>query len=187
MRQPWNTIHAPHAPRFGRQPAAVGATIWQTPGGVQDELGVINGDFDLFAREFDQAIAHLGPRPFTDARSQALADFHDHVWVPLLAAWQAWYGENHSWWGNLWWNHAPTAEQYQKKLVDIRAQAQRLGMNVTSPAPSGFSPSVLFDPTHNLIDDAADAARKAGDGLKIAALAAVGLGGLLILSRGRSG
>ncbi len=204
MRQPQHTIATPARGTYGRLPSVharagadhVGASILQTPGGVQDELARINTDFDLFGHDFDLAVGNLGPRPFADARSQALADLHDHVWQPLLATWRAWYADNSSWWGNLWWNHAPTGEQYAKQLVEIRAKAKELGMSLTSPTPAKFGPSVLFDPEHNLVDDAAEAARKAaqaaagvGDALKYAGIAAVVVAGLLLVPQlgGKSG
>lgn len=197
MRRSWSTASALAEPTTGRgrrsvpdasiqAPASsVGASIWQTPGGVQDELGRIHEDFEAFARDVDGVIQKLGPRPYADDKRQALADFYDHVWLPKLAAWRAWYQENNGWWGNLWWNHAPTAEQYSQDLVQIRDQAKRLGMEVLSPAPHVFGPSALFDPEHNIVDDAArgagDVLKDSGSLIKIAGIGIAAIGGIVLL------
>jgi hypothetical protein len=141
--------------------ADIGASIWQTPGGVQSELERINSDFDVFATEIAGFLSARGYPTAVAAVSRPLIDLFQHVWTPLLNEWRSFFSKNKGWWGNFWWNHAPEAEQFLAQLVQVRAKARELGMTVLSPTPSTFVPSILFDPTRNVFDRAADGAQKA--------------------------
>lgn len=169
--------------------ALSGASVWQTPGGVQSEIDRINSDFLVFSHEITEVVTNLPGWPSAiPADKKPLSDLFDRVWSPLIQEWQAFYAKNAGWWDNLWWNHAPEAEQFSKQLAEVRAQAERLGMHVLSPQPTKFGPSVLLDPEHNLIDDAAKKARDAADAavgaLKVALYAAVGVGATVLLVAG---
>lgn len=205
--------------------AFVGASIWQTPGGVQSELDAINADVLAFSAEisgyvgakadpaivggwwedFKDGVTGFGPGRAalnealaigdahrveaitkstlpatpTDPKHMNLAAFYTTVWIPFVTNWRKFYDENKSWGANLWWNHAPEAEQYLDQLNEIRAKARKMGLAVNSPEPHKFGKSKLFDPGHNVTDDVADAPGKIlGDTellLKIAVIGGVGI------------
>ncbi len=161
----------------GRGPASVGASILQTPGGVVAEIDKANADFHAFQQDIEGE-AH-GP-----SAPAALANFYLHVWTPLFAGWQEFYAKNHGWSDNFWWNHAPEAEQFLDQLIDVRATARKLGARVLSPSPTRPRGSLLFDPEHNLVDEAADAAKKQlADVMKIVKvglIVGIGLTGVLV-------
>lgn len=136
-------------PRRGR--VAVGASIWQTPGGVQAELSRINDDIHGFGAEVRVWLESHG-------HPADLQTFYSSVLGPWLVRWDAFYEANKGWLDNLWWNHAPEAEQFLAQLTDMRKQVAAHGMRVESPAPAVFSPSLLLDPGHNMIDRGAAAA-----------------------------
>jgi hypothetical protein len=186
---------ATSAPR-GRAGAVVGASIWQTPGGVQAELRRINDDILVFSAEIaafvqarDPAIAlppvledrstfaHVAMGPYADfeealrhqindAKAKAaqaidltpkttdpsrakIAAFFTATWVPFVKRWISFFESNKGWTDNVWWNHAPEAEQFADQLVELRATAIKLGMPVQSPKPAVWSKSAL-DPSNNL-------------------------------------
>ena len=156
----------------------MGASIWQTPGGVQSELNQINSDFLLFDHEIQ---AYLAGSHGTDAVAKGIAILRDHVWAPLLASWKRFYDDNKGWLDNLWWNHAPEAESLARQLVEVRASARRMGMPVLSPDPEKFGPSLLFDPGgKNLIDRGTDAIPDLGKILKVGLVVGLGVGGLVL-------
>ena len=159
-------------------PTGVGASIWQTPGGVQSEFERINTDFVVFGRDFEGFLKANVP---SKGSLQPLVDLYHNVWAPLLQAWQAFFAANKGWWDNFWWNHAPEAEAYSDQLVEVRARAKQLGMDVSSPTPTHFAPSLLLDPRHNVFDSLGDGAQHALTDLwgvvKIALYAALAIGG----------
>lgn len=166
---------------------AVGASVWQTPGGVQSEMSRINDGFLAFSHEiFEYLTTHGYPNP-TDPVTRGIMTLHDVVWTPLIQAWQKFYGDNSSWWGNLWWNHAPEAESFNRQLLEVRASAKRIGMPVGSPEPEAFAPSILLDPGKNILDETHDAAKKVAESWKIIAAVGAGIGvvGLVLLARSR--
>lgn len=169
-------------------PTGVGASIWQTPGGVQSELERINTDFVVFGREFEGFLKSNVP---TKGSLQPLVDLFHNVWTPLLQAWQAFFERNRGWWDNFWWNHAPEAETYADQLVEVRARAKQLGMDVSSPTPTHFAPSLLLDPRHNVFDSIGDGAQHALTDLwgvvKVALYAALAIsGGYVLLTLGKA-
>ena len=175
------TVQAP-ANRTG-----VGASIWQTPGGVQAELERINGDFEVFEHELRGFLKSRGYPDQVVPALRRLVELFENVWTPLLKEWQAFFAANKGWWDNFWWNHAPEAEAYSDQLVEVRARAKQLGMDVSSPTPTHFAPSLLFDPRHNVIDSIGDGAQKAMTDLwgvvKIALYAALAItGGYVVLT-----
>lgn len=169
-----------------RRPAqsTVGASIWQTPGGVQSELARINADFNIFQEEFKAQAMRLGYPGHVEPKAQSLVDLYSLAWIPLVREWQKFYADNKGWLDNLWWNHAPEAEQFHAQLVDVRGRAAKAGMQVMSPNPIAFAPSILLDPHKNIVDDAKDAGTKAATDLwailKIALIAALGVAGLVL-------
>lgn len=165
----------------------VGASIFQTPGGVVSELERINSDFDVFAQEFESFLKNRGYPGTVEPALRPLVELFESVWTPLLHAWKGFFEKHDSWLGNVWWNHAPEAEAYADQLVEVRGRAQQLGMSVSSPTPAHFAPSLLLDPRHNLLDDVGDKAKKAMDDLlgvlKVALYAGVAIaGGYVILT-----
>src|SRR6185295_5643933 len=161
-RAAWETragLRAERAP-IGRgavdRSAHVGASIWQTPGGVQSELERINSDFVVFAHEFEAFLKNRGYPGKVEPALRPLVELFEGVWTPLLHGWEGFFEKNKGWWDNVWWNHAPEAEQYQAQLVEVRAHAKELGMNTMSPTPARFGPSLLFDPQRNVFDRVAD-------------------------------
>jgi len=171
--------------------AHVGASIWQTPGGVQSELERINTDFVVFTHEFEGFLKGRGYPTKVEPALRPLVELFENVWTPLLQRWQGFFKDNKGWWDNFWWNHAPEAEQYQAQLVEVRAHAKELGMSAMSPTPARFAPSLLFDPQRNVFDRAADGAQHALSDLwgavKIALYAGVAIaGGYVILTLARN-
>lgn len=175
------TVQAP-ANRTG-----VGASIWQTPGGVVSELERINGDFVVFEHEFGGFLKNRGYPGKVVPSLRPLVELFEDVWTPLLKEWRAFFEKHDSWLGNLMWNHAPEAEAYSDQLVEVRARAKQLGMDVSSPTPTHFAPSLVLDPRHNVIDSLGDGAQKAMTDLwgvvKIALYAALAIsGGYVVLT-----
>jgi hypothetical protein len=170
------------AVRASANSTGVGASIWQTPGGVQSELERINTDFVVFGREFEGFLKSNVP---TKGSLQPLVDLFHNVWTPLLQGWQAFFERNRGWWDNFWWNHAPDAETYADQLVEVRARAKQLGMDVSSPTPTHFAPSLLLDPRHNVFDSLGDGAQHALTDLwgvvKVALYAALAISGGYVL------
>ena len=192
-RPPAGRVGASFDRRYGNYAPRIGAAIWQTPGGVVSELSRINDDFNAFGTDIREFVTAHGYPLHMDPKAQPIADLYMRAWLPLWASWQSFYKENKGWTDNFWWNHAPEGEQLLDQLNDVRAKARTLGMVVLSADPSKFSKSVLLDPGHNLVDDAAEAAKKATADLflivKIALIAALGLAGvvLVIAASRRSG
>jgi hypothetical protein len=224
--------------RFGSTPArssaargraAMGAAIWQTPGGVVSEINRINDDVLMFSSEISKYVgAHDPASPdatpalidnsswldylamgggaaahdaladrinhartaaakadvhptTTDASRLPLASFYLATWVPFITRWVVFYENNKNWSSQVWWNHAPEAEQFVDQLNQIRAAAKKLGMQVRSPAPSTWGKSVL--------DPGRDPAGKLGNfwddlttGAKVAIFGGLGLVGLVAVT-----
>lgn len=155
------------------------------------ELESIHSDFVVFEREFDTFLRNRGYPSKVEPALRPLVELFESVWTPLLREWRAFFDKHDSWLGNLWWNHAPEAEGYQAKLVEVRAHAKALGLNAYSPTPSQFAPSLLFDPGRNVFDRVADGAQSAlGDlwGIvKVALYASAAIaGGFIVLSLAKS-
>lgn len=148
--------------RVGSPRAVVGASIWQTPGGVQSELNQINDDINVFGHEITEFVTSLPGFPRVEPRWSPVQVWYGGVFSPWWQNWGAFYADNKGWWDNLWWNHAPEAEQFAKQLVEMRDVARRLGVGVLSPTPTQFAPSLLADPTDNVFDRTA---RGVGDAL----------------------
>lgn len=126
----------------------VGASVFQTPGGVQAELEQINSDMLMFSREITDDVERRG----YPQKQDAVTEFFSSVWSPFIQEWQAWYAKHSGWWGNLWWNHAPQGEQFLAQLVQLREQAKALGMGVASPDPK--------QPARGLLDPLTDPLEK---------------------------
>jgi hypothetical protein len=155
---------------------------------VQSELERINTDFVVFGREFEGFLKSNVP---AKGSLQPLVDLFHNVWTPLLQGWQAFFERNRGWWDNFWWNHAPEAETYADQLVEVRARAKQLGMDVSSPTPTHFAPSLLLDPRHNVFDSIGDGAQHALTDLwgvvKVALYAALAItGGYVLLTVGKA-
>lgn len=127
------------------------------------------------------AKAEAEPAPTTDPKQLALNNFYLSVWLPFLVNWQVFYEENKSWGANVWWNHAPEAEQFLDQLKELRSTAKKLGMHVLSPEPHSFGKSKLFDPAHNIFDSAAEAPGKVFDVARIATFVGLGLVGVVVV------
>lgn len=169
----------------GRGAARVGASIWQTPGGVQAELNQINDAFLAFSHEiFERVTGSPGYPSPADPIDRGIMILHDSVWSPLIRAWQAFYADNKGWTDNLWWNHGPEAESYLRQLIEVRESAKRLGMSVRTPTPPQPGRSILFDPEKNVLDEGYKGAKRVVedtfDLAKIALYAALGVGGIAV-------
>ena len=117
--------------------------------------------------------------PTGTAANDPIVRLYYSVWLPFFHRWQAFYTENKD--GAWWSNPAAEAEGYQRQLVQIRANAARLGMKIASPAPEMFSPSLL-DPHHDVVDTAGDAAKEAAKIGKYALYGALGIGGAVLVA-----
>ena len=112
----------------------IGASILQTPGAVVSELDQINDDILALDHELHGKIADAPGYPHsprTDAEG-----FYGLIWSPFIQDWQAWYAKNNGWWSNLWWNHAPEAEERREQLITLRERAKQLGIQILSPEPA---------------------------------------------------
>jgi len=168
---------------IGDQPSAayVGASILQTPGAIQDELSDINEDFLRFGHEIDKEIERRGYPTKPGSADDPVVKIYSDAWSPLIQGWQAFYAGHKGWWGNFWWNSAPDAESWQRKLVDLRQTAKKAGMGVVSPAPEPYSPSTL-DPHHDIIDTTKDVFGDIGKVVKYGVIGALVIGGVVALS-----
>jgi len=169
----------------------VGAAIWQTPGGVVAELERINSDFAVFGTEFEAFLRTIGYPSHVVTSFRPVVALYELTWLPLSKQWREFFDKHASWWGNVWWNHAPEAEQFHGQLAEVRKRALELGVPVNSPEPTLFSPSLLFDPRHNVWDEAARGAKSGladlWKVLKVALYAGVAIaGGYAILTLARS-
>ncbi len=212
-----------------RRVEIVGASVWQTPGGVQAELSRINDDILAFSAEIagyvaahDPASPDATPRLIedtsfwsrlagggisalrdtiaeqvnaahtaaatanvhpttTDPHRAAVASFYLLTWIPFVGRWIQFYENNKGWTDNLWWNHAPEAEQFADQLVQIRAAAQRLGMPVLSPAPSKWGKSLL-DPGRDPVKPLTDLTDAIMLAAKIALFGGLGIAGVIGIS-----
>lgn len=181
----------PYLPPYGRgnvRGTAVGASIWQTPGGTVSEINRINDDINLFGKEVSDFVSALPGYPGdVGPKYQSLRIWYGSIFSPWWQAWGAFYGKyggsdsimGSAWRANLWWNHAPEAEEFATQLVEMRAAAAKLGMAVQSPTPSKFAPSIVFDPTDNIVDKAVHGAEGALSDAKTMAKVAL-YGGLAV-------
>jgi hypothetical protein len=171
--------------RYARGYSSVGASIWQTPGGVVAEIEKANSDFNAFQQEIKEAALAFGYPGHVQPEHQPLVDLYVRAWIPLLQGWATFYKANKGWTDNFWWNHAPEAEQFLDQLIEIRGKAEKLGFHVMSATPTRPSSSLLFDPQHNLVDDTASKAKELADftakAAKIALVAGLGLAGVLVI------
>lgn len=184
---------------------AVGASIWQTPGGVVSEINRINDDIALFSAEITNVVRNRGYKtadPMTNNAADVafwdvqragqpdpkdpLVDFFKSTWMQFVTSWRKFFEDNNAWSDNFWWNHAPEAEQFHDQLIELRKTAEGIGMKVSSPDPKTFGKSVLFDPHQNIIDEAHEGAKKAaGDAwslLKYGVYGALGIAGVLAVT-----
>jgi len=220
--------------RQDRVAHAMGASFWQTPGGIQSEMDVIDADIRAFSAELARTVGALDPMtvaaapvassgvvsvgapwwsyplggaaafdaldeeskqiaaarekviqkqsvpaPTTDTKKQRLGEFFTSAWIPFANGWRGFYEQHHGWTDNFFWNHAPEAEQFSEKLVELRKKARDLGMDVATPAPTKWGKSLL-DPTRAPTDTALDAASEMAKIVKYVAIGAVGLVGLTV-------
>ncbi len=124
------------AARWEASRTVIGASMLQTPGGVVSELERINSDMMVFSKEITDFVEAHGYPTSVPEEVKPIVSLFTSVWSPFIREWQAFYAKNSGWFDNLWWNHAPEAEQYQEQLVAIREQARSLGMAVLSPEPA---------------------------------------------------
>lgn len=127
-------------------------SMYQTPGGIQSEMALINSDMLAFDKEIAEYVAKQPGFPHntteTEKDASELEKFYASVWSPFIQGWMAWYSANNGWWSNLWWNHADDAEKFQAQLIELRAKAKELGMNVLTPEPVKAT-----DPAGSLLDE----------------------------------
>ena len=227
-------------PSLGRWDAAqVGASVWQTPGGVVAEIERINADIVAFSAEltaeagrrgyhvadpiavsgaFDDAVSRAASllNPGLMATAEAASHIHDGggtsvvdvvknaadkvradaaadaardpvvdlfrgTWMPFARNWHTFFEANKGWTDNVWWNHAPEAEQFLNQLRAIRATAKRLGMNVLSPEPGEFGKSIL-DPSRDPTKPIADVTGTLMTVVKYALYGGLVIGGVFSLS-----
>ena len=115
--------------------AQVGASILQTPGGIQSEMALIDADMQNFGKELADYVTGQPGYPH-DAPRPAIEEFLGSVWSPFYQNWEAWYKANSGWFQNFWWNHAPDAEKFREQLVFLRGKARELGVPIYSAEPS---------------------------------------------------
>jgi hypothetical protein len=174
----------PLADNVGDQQAPadqVGASIFQTPGGIQSELSDINEDFLRFSKEITNEIERRGYPTKPGSENDPVVKIFVDAWTPLIQGWQAFYANNKGWWHNFWWNEAPNAEAWQRKLIELRDTAKRAGMGVVSVAPEPYSRSAL-DPHHDIIDTTKDVFGDVGKILKYGVIGMLAIGGVVLLS-----
>lgn len=156
----------------------VGASVLQTPGGIQSEMAKVDTEIETFGAELEGAVHAAGapvlkksPAPGWDAIKhklevdatppaitvQPIVRFYNDVWTPFATGWRSWYHAHDGWLHNFLWNEAPNAEGYQEKLAGMMAAATKLGMVVRSPAPDIESKSIADPRRKSPVDLAGDA------------------------------
>ena len=176
--------------RWSTEPATVGigyvASMLMTPGAIQDELERIDNDFQSLHAEFENAVRTIGdptpPPPSTadpvamlayatavaHRKANPILDLYHSAWLPLIQSWNSFYKKNK---GGSWWHNAVVdAETYQQQLIDVRNKATSLGIKFVSPTPT-----VEHDKP-GPIDGAMSF-------LKVAAYAALGIGGVFAVAK----
>jgi hypothetical protein len=128
----------------------VGASILQTPGGATSEISQIDGDVLAFDKEINHAVTDAPGFPHTP--QTALESFYEKAWSPFIQNWQAWKAKYGGWSDNFFWNHAPEAEQYREQLITLREEAQKLGMDVMTPAPMAPTPGLIASLTGGVVE-----------------------------------
>lgn len=128
-----------------------------TPGAQENELARIDNDMRSFNTEITGVVqAHgggiappTGPsdiaryahdvanQPATIA-NDPIVQLYTKVWAPLFQTWCAFFADNKT--GAWFSNPVSEGEKYQDQLIEIRAKAAKLGMNVLSPAPQQEHP-----------------------------------------------
>ena len=176
----------------------VGASVFQTPGGVQSELAKIDVEIMAMDAEISSAIKARGgfvPATITDAvqhgidiatgkataapqGSSPAEVFYHSVWIPFLTSWKTWYEDNNGWFHNLWWNEAPNGEAFQRKLVAMIPIAKAAGIGLKTPIDiEGMS---ILDSRKPGLGDALDQIAHAG---KFALWGGLVLGGIFVAAK----
>jgi len=176
----------------------IGASILQTPGGVQSELSKIDHEIDAHDHELAVAVAAHGgnpPKSITEAvqhgidiatgkakpepTNDPLVNFYHATWLPFVAGWKTWFHDNDGWIHNLMWNEAPTAEGYQRKLAELRNATRDAGYTFVTPGPDIEGMSIA-DPRRAGIGEALETL---GGAAKIALYGGLAIGGIFAIAK----
>jgi hypothetical protein len=138
-------------------------SMLMTPGAQANEMKRIDNDMRSFSIEIaDAAKAHgeTVPHPGATASMQEIRDYakalgaqplgigaqpivtlYRNAWIPIWNAWSTFYADNKE--GAWWSNPVSEAEKYQDQLIDIRRQAEALGIRLQTPGPKQEHPEGL--------------------------------------------
>lgn len=153
---------------------SVGASLYHTVGDRERALKQLNTDFNAIHNE---VMLQSGYRadPYHDA-SGALWDWWKTIGVPIMNEWQKFYTEQMASVVTRFATNWEVFENWQERLKRLRDVVVNHGTVLTSPSPTDLPTTVW--------KDAADAARGVGKGafslLKIAAIGALGIGGIYV-------
>lgn len=143
-------------------------SMMMTPGAIANELDRINTSFEMFDRDLKGAAIARGasePIPLptgTAATAENMVAYakaiaaqskqvsndpvvrlYRDVWTPLFLDWHAFFGRERE--GSWWHNAAYDAEKFVDKLKQVRDQAKKSGLKLTSPDPSDTHEGGFFD------------------------------------------
>jgi hypothetical protein len=184
--------------RFLASDALVGNAIYHTVGDRLTAVTQLGLDFDHAYAEIGQLIGVL-PYEGSGERVKKHPDWF--VWwnaaaAPLFSAWATFKREQvdsgdrtigGDWiaYANRWKTDYPVYESWRKRLADLRASAQRMGMRLHTDEPAELPTSIVQDTLGDIAHlpkDATEAAKQAADDLwkvaKTALWIGVGLGAL---------
>lgn len=193
MRQPWNTVLA--TTRVAAPAVTSGRRPWGAPWGtprarvglglhsindVEEEAASLHTEMMQFGQELrDQLFVPNDARdvPLPGAPPEKI-DLYHRVWRPLMAEWLKFHEDHaHSFWQNLPFSGAwDRIQDFRRRLIAVRSAAKEQQFRLVTPDPIPPKP----DP---------DLTKTIEGAVKVAAYAAVGIGGILllkILSKGGS-
>jgi hypothetical protein len=154
-----------------------GASIWQTPGGVQAELDQINGEFLAFGHEFTEVVTSLPGFPTSvDVSRRPLVDLFANAWSPLVQEWQKSCRQQ----GPADNSVGPRPGQKFLRKPSRLGSGPRDGMHVMSPTPIQPSPSPCSTRRRTCSDQGPLPQRSAGVAGKIAAFVGSRIGGVVL-------
>ncbi len=119
---------------------AVGALV-VTPGAIKDEAIALNADVETLAAEVSRSRG-LGAdgRPLPVSADQEA--WFQGTWTPFFVAWRHWFEDHGATWGlrnvveNFWGSTWEEAQDWRKKLIDVRKSARDVGIILLSPEPA---------------------------------------------------
>lgn len=149
-------------------------SMMMTPGAIANELERVNTSFETFDRDLKTATIARGasePIPMPSGTtatpenlmayaraiaaqskqvsSDPIVRLYRDVWTPLFLDWHAFFGRERE--GSWWHNAAYDAEKFVDKLKQVRDQAKKAGLKLTSPDPTDTHEGGFFDDVSKIL------------------------------------